>query len=355
MIPGERIRVSVVVACRNESQHIREFLDSLARQELGEIDMDVVIADGMSADGTREVLDEYEKRHPALKVIANPKKIASTGLNRAICESRGEIVIRMDAHTAYAANYVGSCVEVLQESGADNVGGPALAEGDGYWQQAIAHAFHTPFASGGAKFRDPRYEGPVDTVPYGCWRRSTLEQIGLFDESQVRGQDDELNRRLLAQGGTVWQSPRIVSWYRPRASLPALFSQYFQYGFWKVAVTRKHPGRLRWRNLVPVSCLFAATFVLLAAAAASAAGQPAWRNAFLYSLCVLSGLYFAASLAVAFCVALRKGWMFLPSLPIVFGTYQLSYALGFTVGLFVHTATRGLPHLSGETHAAESG
>ena len=150
------------------------------------------------------------------------------GLNRAIREARGEIIIRMDAHTIYAPDYVRSCVEVLQETNADNVGGPALTRADGYIAQAIALAFHTPFASGGAKFRDPRYEGPVDTVPYGCWRKSTLERIGMFDEKLVRGQDYELNVRIVSSGGTVWQSPKIISWYsaqsQPFRAVSAIFS-----------------------------------------------------------------------------------------------------------------------------------
>ena len=208
MPQSQTIHVSVVVPCRNEIRHIRAFLDSVLRQELGRIEMEVLIADGMSDDGTRLVLDEFERRFAAIRVLDNPEKIVSTALNRAIREARGEIIIRMDAHTTYAPDYVRSCVEVLHETNADNVGGPALTRADGYIAQAIALAFHTPFASGGAKFRDPRYEGPVDTVTYGCWRKSTLERIGLFDEKLVRGQDYELNVRILSCGGTVWQSPK---------------------------------------------------------------------------------------------------------------------------------------------------
>jgi succinoglycan biosynthesis protein ExoA len=236
----EDAHISVVVSCRNEIRHIRAFLESLFRQELGGMEMEVLIADGMSDDGTRMVLAEFEKRFAALRVFDNPEKIAATGLNRAIREAQGEIILRMDAHTIYAANYVRSCLEVLKETNADNVGGPALTRADGYLAQAIAHAFHAPFAVGGAKFRDPQYEGPASTVPYGCWRKSTLECIGLFDVDMVRGQDDELNFRILSSGGTVWQSPKIVSWYQPRTSLSALFWQYFQNGFWKVAAVRKH-------------------------------------------------------------------------------------------------------------------
>jgi len=137
MQESEALRVSVVVACRNEIRHIEGFLDCVRRQDLGRIDMEVVIADGMSVDGTRRVLLEFAKRFAAVRVIDNPEKIASAGLNRAIREARGEIILRMDAHTIYASDYVRSCVESLQETGAATVGGPELTRAEGYVAKAI--------------------------------------------------------------------------------------------------------------------------------------------------------------------------------------------------------------------------
>ena len=345
MQQSRAVHVSVIVPCRNEIRHIREFLDSVFRQELGQIEMEVLIADGMSDDGTRLILGEFEKGYAALRVLDNPEKIAPTGMNRAIREAQGEIIIRMDAHTVYAPDYVRSCVEVLHETNADNVGGPALTRADGYIARAIAHAFRTPFARGGAKFRDPQYEGSVDTVPYGCWRKSTLERIGIFDEKLVRSQDYELNMRLLSCGGTVWQSPKITSWYWPRASLLGLFRQYFQYGFWKVAVIRKHRGLASWRNLVPGLCLLVGVVLPLCAAGANLSGLAWWQNAFFAAWFALAGLYFIASFASAFSVAKREGWRFLPSLPIVFATYHSSYALGFLLALLCRPATGDCPNL----------
>ena len=227
---------------------------------------------------------------------------------------------------------------MLNETGADNVGGPALTRADGFVAQAIAHAFHTPFASGGARFRDPRYEGPVDTVPYGCWRKSTLERLGLFDEKQVRCQDDELNRRIVSSGGKVWQSPKIISWYRPRTSLSALSRQYFQYGFWKVAVIRQHRRFASIRNLVPGASVLVGIILLLCAMGASLGRSTWWRDVFLGEWLGLVSLYFIASFASAFLVAKRNGWMFLPFLPIVFATYHLFYGLGFLLALLSRPA-----------------
>jgi succinoglycan biosynthesis protein ExoA len=340
---NEAIHVSVVVPCRNEIKYIGAFLDSLFRQELGGIQMDVLIADGMSIDGTRLVLSEYQTKFPSIRVLDNPEKIASAGLNRMIRQARGEIILRMDVHTTYAPSYVRSCVELLNETGAENVGGPALTDAEGYVAGAIAEAFHTAFASGGAKFRDPSYEGWARTVPYGCWRKSTLERIGLFDEELVRGQDDDLNFRIVSSGGKVWQSPRIVSWYHPRTDLSVLFRQFFQNGYWKVAVVRKYGRPLSWRNLAPGLTLLIGVVLPLCSAAASISGSTWWRSAFLDTWLSFAAMYLAASFASAFSVARRKGWKFFPFLPIVFATYQLSYALGFLLALFIPTAIWGLP------------
>jgi succinoglycan biosynthesis protein ExoA len=344
MQQNRAIQVSVVVPCRNEIRHIHGFLDSVFHQELGEIEMEVLVADGMSKDGTRLVLGEFKEKYPALKVLDNPEEIVSTGLNRVIREARGEIIIRMDAHSVYAPDYVRSCVEVLHESRADNVGGPALTRAEGYLALAIAHAYQSPFARGGVKYRDQRYEGPVDTVTYGCWRKSTLERLGMFDEKLVRSQDYELNMRIGSCGGTVWRSPRLISWYWPRARLSGLFWQYFQYGFWKVAVIRKHRGLASWRNFVPGSCLLAGAMLLLCAALASLTGLVQWQKAFFDVWLGLAGLYLASTFAAAVSVAKREGLKFLPCLPIVFAIYHFAYALGFVLALFYQPAAGVSPN-----------
>src|SRR3984893_16986605 len=333
MHPTENVQVSVIVACRNERKTIRNLLDSICRQSLGGAKIEVLIADGMSDDGTRQILELYRRIVLPLRVIDNPAKIASAGLNAAIRAARGEIIIRMDAHSEYAPDYIRRCLEVLKETRADNVGGPALTRADGYLPRAIAFAYHCGFACGGEKFHDAEHEGYVAAVPYGCWRKSTLEHIGLFDESLGRNQDDELNLRLISSGGKIWQSPEIVSWYRPRASLTALFRQYFQYGFWKVSVIRKHGKPASWRHLIPGTCLLTGVALLLGAAGASLSASACRTSAFVNVCAGLAGLYIAAAAGAAFFVARREGWHFFPVLPIVFATYHLSYGLGFLLGL----------------------
>jgi glycosyltransferase involved in cell wall biosynthesis len=310
--------ISIVIPCRNEARSIAEVLDSILAQDLAGFDWEVLIADGMSDDGTREVLDRYTRREPRIRVIDNPRRAVPAGLNAAIRQARGEIVLRMDAHTSYAPDYVRRCVETLQETGAANVGGPARTRPRGYWGRAIAAAYHSPLACGGARFHDPDYEGWADTVPYGCWRKATLLDVGLFDESLVRNQDDELNLRLCRAGGRIWQSPAIVSWYQPRASLGRLFHQYFQYGFWKVAVIRKHRIPASWRHLVPAA--FVLAVVLLPAVSLRLWGA-------------MLAAYLLACLAAASMAARRHGWSLLPALPLAFFAYHFSYGSGFLAGL----------------------
>jgi len=325
--------VSIVVPCRNEVTAIDAFLNSLLNQELENINWEVIIADGMSDDGTRDVLQQFSKKHRQIRVIDNPSHIASTGLNACIRAATGNIVIRMDVHTEYKADYVRRCVEVLERTNAANVGGACIAIQTGYVGRAIAGAFHSPFAVGGARWHRPTYEGPVDTVHLGCWRREVLEQIGFFDETLVRNQDDELNLRLSRAGGAIWQSPEIVSWYHPRSSLGALFRQYFQYGFWKVAVIKKHRLPASWRHLVPGAFVLV-NFVVLAAALLGiifGRGPSFWFTAAAIGTDVA---YAAAVLIAGYFVAKKDSWVLFPMLPLVFSTYHVAYGLGFLFGIF---------------------
>src|SRR5262249_22974624 len=317
--------LSIVVACRNEIRCIRSFLKSLEGQDLDGIDWEVIIADGMSEDGTRQVLETEQRHVMHLRVMDNPGRIVSTGLNAAIASACGEVIIRMDMHTEYAADYCRRCLEALRLTGADNVGGAARTKASGLRARAIAAAFHSPFSTGGAKFHDENYVGYVDTVTYGCWRKSTLERIGLFDESLVRNQDDELNLRLIRAGGRIWQNPRIMSWYSPRTTLSSVFRQYFQYGFWKVAVIRKHKIPGSWRHAVPLLFVVMNLALLATVAVAIWAGAPAIAAGSAILWIAMSGCYGLANLFASAVAARSSGWDLFPYLPVVFATYHFSW------------------------------
>ena len=318
--------VSIVVPCRNEAGHIDVCLRSILSQEelSGGRGFEVLVADGLSDDGTREAILERVAHDQRLRLIDNPGRIVSTGLNAAVRAARGEIIIRMDAHTEYASDYVCQCVAVLTESGADNVGGPACTRAEGTMQRAICAAYHSPFSVGGARFHDPSYEGELDTVVYGCWRTETLLRLGLFDEELERNQDDELNLRLSLSGGRLWQSPRIKSWYRPRSSLKALFKQYLQYGYWKVRVIQKHGRPASLRHLVPVVLVLGVTLGWLP-------GFGHWSCWLVYAGAL--GLYGLLCLLFSVRAAATSGWDLLLVLPVVFLIYHFSYGIGFAWGI----------------------
>jgi len=182
--------VSVILPCRNESGYIEDSLKSILAQEAPEGGFEVLVADGVSNDGTREYLERLSAENPRVRLLNNPGRIVSTGLNAALREARGSVIVRMDAHTVYAPDYIKQCLAVLRETGADNVGGPMCTTATTYKERAIRAVFHSPFAVGGARSHNPDYEGFVDTVIYGCWKKSVFDSVGGFDEELVRNQDD---------------------------------------------------------------------------------------------------------------------------------------------------------------------
>jgi glycosyltransferase involved in cell wall biosynthesis len=259
-------QLSVIVPCRNESEHIDRFLDALAAQELPEgWNVEWLIADGASDDGTRERLLARARADARVVVVDNPRRIVSTGLNACLAVAHGGVIARLDVHTEYASDYLAQCLAALERTGADNVGGPWVARGITPMQRAIAAAFQCAWVVGGARSRDIRYEGATESVYLGCWPRATFRRFGQFDESLVRNQDDEHNLRIVRGGGSVWQSAAIHSVYRPRAGLAQLFAQQRQYGYWRVFVLRKHGMPASWRQLVPAAFLAACTVALLSA------------------------------------------------------------------------------------------
>lgn len=327
----EKPACTIIVPCRNEAAAIRSFLDDLLAQEAVGNGYEIIVADGLSDDGTAEILQDYAQRHNQIRVIANPERITPTGLNRAIRAANSDIIVRMDVHTKYAPDYVKCCLEVKQRTGAMNVGGAARTIARGRLPETIAAAYGSPFAVGGARFHFPDYCGPVDTVTYGCWLKQDLVDLGLFDESLVRNQDDELNLRIRRAGGVIWQDPSIRSWYRPRGSLRSLSRQYFQYGYWKVAVIRKHALPASWRHLVPVTLV--GSLGLLAVAAVL------WRPA-AWLLAVEAGAYLAFIAAGSLRIASRRGWDKLALLPVVLACFHFSYGSGFLLGLLQSRKTR---------------
>jgi len=317
--------VSILIPIRNEAACIEECLEAVLAQDYPHDRFEILVADGMSNDGTREKLFQIQKLHPQLHVFTNHREIVPTGLNKLIRQALGEILIRVDGHTIIHPDYIRNCVELLQSSGADNVGGRMNAQGNDFLSHVVAAATSSPFGVGGAKFHYSNQEAWVDTVYMGAWKRETFRKWGLFDEELVRDQDDEFNYRLLKFGGKILLSPKIKSIYTPRGSIKKLWQQYFQYGLYKVRVLQKHPLQMSYRQFIPPLFVLA----LLANLVIALILPRGW-----ISLLGLAGGYLIVNLLVSLFISARIDWQYLFFFPPTFATLHISYGCGFLVGLF---------------------
>ncbi len=201
--------LSIIVPVRNEEKHIECCLGAIINQVYPLKLMEVLVVDGESDDGTREIITELMQSHSIIHLINNPSRIVPTGINLALSLASGEIIIRVDGHTEIAPDYVRECVKALQRSGAQNVGGKMFAIGSGIFGETVALTTSSPFGVGGARFHYSDKEEWVDTVYMGAWPKQVFSQIGLFDEELVRDQDDEFNYRLRENNGKILLSPYI--------------------------------------------------------------------------------------------------------------------------------------------------
>ena len=318
--------VSVILPIRNEEGFIARSIGAVLSQDYDPRRMEVLVADGMSTDGTRAAVEACAAAVPEIPVaiVDNPAGVVPTGMNAALARARGDVIVRVDGHTIIAPDYVRQCADALRRSGAQNAGGKMTAVGEGAVARAVAAATSSRFGVGGARFHYSDREEWVDTVYMGAWPREVLEELGGFDPEMVRDQDDELNYRLREHGGRILLSPRIRSRYFNRSSLRSLARQYLQYGFWKVRVLQKHPRQMQPRQFAPPALALG-----LAAGLAAAPFSGRARA----GLLVLSAAYFAADVGASLSAARRASWKLLPHLCAVFPVLHLSYGFGFLAGL----------------------
>jgi succinoglycan biosynthesis protein ExoA len=247
--------VSVIIPCYNERDTIGLLLQAIEAQTYPLDRMEVVIADGMSEDGTRDVVTTYAQTHPKLSIrlVDNPDRIIPAALNRAIDAAQGDVIVRLDAHSIPRPDYVERCVEIMAETGAANVGGCwEIQPSDKRWiSKSIAVAAANWLGAGDARYRISGQPGEVDTVPFGAYRREWIQRVGPFDETLLTNEDYEFNVRLRKAGGIIWFDPSIRSIYFSRAGLISLARQYWRYGYWKARMLRRYPGSLRLRQALP--------------------------------------------------------------------------------------------------------
>ncbi len=244
--------------------------------------LELCLAVGPSADDTAAVTASLAESDERVSVVDNPTGLTPTALNAAIGNTTGDVVVRVDARSQLCDGYIRTAISTLVETGAANVGGMQQTVGVSGFEQAVAMAMRSWMGTGGARFRTGGKAGPSDTVYLGVFDRRWLDAVGGFDPELVRNQDYELNIRLRKAGGTVWFDPRMRVDYRPRGSLEALGRQYFEYGWWKAEVARRHPGSLKARQVAPVATLVA----LAVSVPLGARFRPAWLVPSVYASAV---------------------------------------------------------------------
>ncbi len=317
--------VSIIIPCYNEQTTICSLLEAIYAQNYPRNDLELIIADGMSTDGTRVRITDFANSHPDLHIIVveNPKRHIPAGLNRALKEARGDIIIRLDAHSMPYPNYIERCVADLEAGLGENVGGvweirPGL---DTWVAQSIAFAAAHPLGVGDALYRHSAKSAAVDTVPFGAFKRELLALVGMFDESLLTNEDYEFNTRIRKSGGKVWLDPSIRSIYIARGTLPGLGKQYFRYGYWKWLMLRRYPATLRLRQALPP--LFVVSLLGLAI-----------LGFFLPLFWILLAAeiigYMLTLITVGFQAALRHGnFLLIIGIPLAISFMHISWGAGF--------------------------
>jgi succinoglycan biosynthesis protein ExoA len=310
--------VTVLVPCRNEARHIRRCLDCLLKSSYPRESLELIVIDGMSTDGTREILERASRDEPFIRVLDNPRKIAPAALNIGLRNSRGALIVRVDAHSEVAPDYIPRCLALLKTTRAGNAGGRVVnvPNGDGPWARPVAFVTAHRFGVGNSAWRTSEQPGFVDTVPGGAFPRDVLDRVGWFDERLTRAQDHELNARIRKSGYRIAFDPRIRIRYYNQGTLYGLLRQGFYAGMWNVYTLVLHPYTWRWRRFIPG--LFVSYLILIATTRPHAAA-------------VLPALLYAGLVGAFAWAGRRRGGAH--RVAATFASYHVCYGVGTLLGI----------------------
>ena len=319
--------ITVICPVFNESEYIVSvlefFTNSLPQNK------ELILVDGNSTDNTCTFIEDYMAGHSNIFLLHNPDRYVPYALNKAIVAAKGDIIVRLDAHTDYDSDYFEKIQQAFNKTDADIVGGPMrIAHGNAV-QNAIGYATSTVFGVGNSSFHFENFEGFTDSVYLGAWKKNIFEKTGLFDTTFKRNQDDEFHYRAKSMGFRVYQDPEIKLYYHPRKTLSLLFKQYYQYGLYKPMVLKKVKSAINIRHIIPslfVLYLLSLPFILLAGAKL---------------LLVPLALYLVAALWFSFTSKLSVKEMLL--VPVVYVTVHGAYGLGFIAGAKLKPGTNSKP------------
>jgi cellulose synthase/poly-beta-1,6-N-acetylglucosamine synthase-like glycosyltransferase len=316
--------VTIAMPAFNEEHYIEACIASVQAQDYPADRIEILIADGRSTDRTRDILARLAAEDPRIKMIDNPARLQAAGLGQLVKQAQGEVIVRMDVHCEYAPDYVRRCVETLERTGADNVGGAQRAKAKTRFQRALCAALASPLGVGGAKYRSADVEGFVDTVFLGAFRRKVFETVGLWDPGAITNEDAELNQRILDSGGQIYLSRDIRVHYYPRDTFKSLAKQYYRYGRGRARTLLK----LGSSSIMSASLRPVLPFAMVAGGVVLVGFPPLWPVAPLAFT-----TYALATGAEAVRVGRPLGTSAIPLVWMMFPVLHVSHGFGFASGL----------------------
>lgn len=260
----ENVRVSVVVPLYNEEKYIEKFILSLTKQTYPIENMEWLFVDGRSTDKTASIIEQYAEKYPIV-LLTNEKRKTPYALNMAIERSKGDYIVRLDAHAEYYPDYIEKCVHYLDTTDADNVGGVAETSANGFVGGAISKMLSTKFGVGGSDFRVGNGNRYVDTVPFGAFRREVFDRVGLFNTKLLRSEDNDMNSRIRESGGKIWLADDIRFKYFCRDTVSGILKMGMQNGNALFRTLKENPKAMSLRHFIPF--FFLLSLILLPAVA----------------------------------------------------------------------------------------
>ena len=322
--------LSVICPIYNEEKYIGPFLDSILQQDYPHNDLEILLVDGMSKDKTRDVICSYSKQYPFLRLIDNPQQTVPYAMNNGIKSANGNIIIRLDAHAEYPSNYFSVLVKKLDElEGAENVGGVCITLpcNDTVVATAISECLSNKFGMGNSYFRvGAKDVMSVDTVPFGCFRKTLFDKVGLYDTDMIRNQDDELNGRIIKNGGKIYLLPEVEIKYFARDKVSKVRKMFYQYGLYKPLGNKKLGSPATLRQFIPLIFVVWIILVLILSLIFPIIWIPYLTTIFIY---LIIGVVEGCKSAV------KTGYISLVFImPFVFDNIHFSYGVGYLHGLY---------------------
>ena len=320
------IIISIICPIYNEEKYIKKCIDSILEQDYPKEHLEVLFVDGMSTDNTRKIIEGYHNENPWIKILDNPEQIVPYAMNYGIKVAKGDIIIRIDAHAIFPREYISTLVHFQKELNAENVGAvmETLPANNSLQARAIATALSSRFGMGNSHFRVGASKvKQVDTVPFGCYPKRVFKLVGTYDEELIRNQDDELNGRIIKNGGKIYLIPNLVIKYFARDTISKMRKMFYQYGLYKPLVNKKLGSPATIRQFFPP--LFVIGLIL---------GVPLLfiHKVFLYLYFCVMFIYLLGALLFAVKDSKNKSEVFM--LPYIFFNIHLGYGWGYLVGIY---------------------